>query len=250
MRNCQAPRPQPGQSGPKAYRSLTHSLAAKPGVRSPDTTLGDWKCPSCGNTNFFDREVCNMRSCRTPRPEPGLDVPQVEAPGSQARGDASEMWQCLACGNMNFADRSVCNMRKCGTPRGELAAPEDLRPAAEGLSAHDAGIGAVHKVAQPALQRKGKGKQAKSGPSSSRGTEWQCPACDNVNFADRPFCNMRKCGAPRPLEPWTCEKCGNNNFANRETCNMRKCQAARPDVPPEVLRFLTSKGKGKGSAGK
>eukprot|EP00930_Biecheleria_cincta_P018413 TRINITY_DN14352_c0_g1_i1.p1 TRINITY_DN14352_c0_g1~~TRINITY_DN14352_c0_g1_i1.p1 ORF type:complete len:202 (+),score=25.08 TRINITY_DN14352_c0_g1_i1:138-743(+) len=193
----------------------------------------------CNNANFADREFCNMRNCGAPRPEAGLNVPQVSQPRA-----ASDMWTCLACGNMNFADRDVCNMRKCGTPRGEHAPPEGLRPIAD-----DAGSGAGHRVAQPAHQGKGKGHKGKLHPGGPRGEEWTCSACSNLNFADRPFCNMRRCGAPRILEAWICEKCGNSNFPDRDVCNMRKCQAMRTDVPPEVVRLLTSKGKGRGSVG-
>jgi len=68
-----------------------------------------------------------------------------------------------------------------------------------------------------------------------------------MNFADRAFCNMRKCGAARVLTDWVCA-CGNTNYADRMVCNMRKCGAPRKDVHPKVLEELSAKGLGKGTA--
>lgn len=30
--------------------------------------------------------------------------------------------------------------------------------------------------------------------------DWICPACSNVNYATRVVCNMRSCGAPKPVD--------------------------------------------------
>merc|ERR1712217_465237 len=65
-----------------------------------------WQCV-CGNMNFADREVCNMRSCGLPRP----------APATPLGGNLGAGWTCGQCGNKNFADRQVCNMRSCQAPR-------------------------------------------------------------------------------------------------------------------------------------
>lgn len=59
--------------------------------------------------------------------------------------------------------------------------------------------------------------------------EWTCKVCNNVNYAHRTFCNMRRCNAPRP--EWVCALCSNLNYAHRTHCNMRKCRAPRPPLP-------------------
>lgn len=37
-----------------------------------------------------------------------------------------------------------------------------------------------------------------AGPDGSYEGDWICPKCDNVNFAFRAVCNIKKCGAARP----------------------------------------------------
>jgi len=64
--------------------------------------------------------------------------------------------------------------------------------------------------------------------------DWDCPQCNELNFAARNVC--RKCNAPRPEHlgvggrpgDWVCFKCGDLNFASRTIC--RKC--GRPNSPP------------------
>lgn len=75
--------------------------------------------------------------------------------------------------------------------------------------------------------------------------EWVCPGCNNTNFAGRMFCNMRKCGLPRPgmhtvevkagalATPegsWKCLGCGNINYPTRTSCNARNCGRPREEV--------------------
>lgn len=67
--------------------------------------------------------------------------------------------------------------------------------------------------------------------------QWSCAKCGNMNFPNREFCNMRKCGAPKTAdEPWVCPGCGNENHGNRLFCNMRKCQLARPGLRASNLQ--------------
>ena len=33
---------------------------------------------------------------------------------------------------------------------------------------------------------------------AGRDNDWKCPNCNNINFAFRAVCNMRKCNTPRP----------------------------------------------------
>ena len=37
-----------------------------------------------------------------------------------------------------------------------------------------------------------------AGPDGVHEGDWICPKCENVNFAFRTTCNIKKCGAPRP----------------------------------------------------
>lgn len=122
-----------------------------------------WTCGKCGNHNYENRTVCNMRSCGTHRdfvPGPssayvgsgkGAAVMANEAMGEAHRGGApapGEGWTCDKCGNQNYDNRMYCNKRSCGAP----------------------------------------------GP-------WTCPLCQNKNFANRMSCNMKRCGAARPPPP-------------------------------------------------
>lgn len=79
------------------------------------------------------------------------------------------------------------------------------------------------------------GAPAAKAPRSDEGN-WTCTKCGNSNYANRLFCNMRKCGAPKTEEPWICPGCGNENFPNRMFCNMRKCQLARPGLTAQTIK--------------
>jgi len=109
-----------------------------------------------------------------------------------------------------------------------------------------AGLSVGFAAAQCYSGRKGVGEGPPARPQ--RQADWVCDQCQNLNFADRAFCNMRKCGAPRALTDWLCDSCGNSNYADRLVCNMRKCGAPRADVHPGALAELSVKGLGKGKA--
>ena len=63
-----------------------------------------WICGKCGNYNYGDHVVCNMRICRAPRD------PEV-------RQKLLGGWVCRGCGNYNYNRHQKCNMRICGLPR-------------------------------------------------------------------------------------------------------------------------------------
>mmetsp|Transcript_20910 Transcript_20910/g.43415 ORF Transcript_20910/g.43415 Transcript_20910/m.43415 type:complete len:230 (-) Transcript_20910:106-795(-) len=185
-------------------------------MKGPRTTPkeGDWTCQKCHNLNYADRMFCNMRKCNAPRP--------------------AQEWICVACGNNNFADRAFCNMRRCRAPR-----PGSQMTPMPGGALQQA-------MVQGALELS-TGDQSSLPSRPARMGDWICSHCGNLNFADRAFCNMRKCSAPRALTEWVCS-CGNANYADRLVCNMRKCGATRTDLHPTVLQELSMKGFGKGAA--
>ena len=74
-----------------------------------------------------------------------------------------------------------------------------------------------------------------------------CPACGNNNYANRTFCNMRRCNQPKPgtaallasdagrgglaeqpAGSWKCLACGNINWPQRTVCNKQECRQPRP----------------------
>uniref|UniRef100_A0A0E0QLD1 RanBP2-type domain-containing protein n=1 Tax=Oryza rufipogon TaxID=4529 RepID=A0A0E0QLD1_ORYRU len=81
---------------------------------------------------------------------------------------------------------------------------------------------------------------------AGRDNDWKCPNCNNINFAFRTVCNMRKCNTPRPENQgskpdgargpkpkmpegsWKCEKCNNINYPFRTKCNRPSCEAEKP----------------------
>ncbi|KAM6556196.1 hypothetical protein CsatB_003215 [Cannabis sativa] len=83
-------------------------------------------------------------------------------------------------------------------------------------------------------------RKRRGGPDGSYDGDWICPKCENVNFAFRTVCNIKKCGAARPLGPtnqsnagapegsWTCGKCGNVNYPFRTVCNRKECGTEKP----------------------
>lgn len=83
-------------------------------------------------------------------------------------------------------------------------------------------------------------------PPIIREGDWECPECQNINFAKRTECN--RCKVPRPLPnkkdrkpashlggppglfkegDWLCPKCRNVNFQKRNKCN--RCGESKPN---------------------
>mmetsp|Transcript_54391 Transcript_54391/g.156400 ORF Transcript_54391/g.156400 Transcript_54391/m.156400 type:complete len:265 (+) Transcript_54391:58-852(+) len=230
--------------------------------RMGGTRDGDWACSACGNVNFADRAVCNMRRCGASRQSELHLQPVLQ---DRFRQD----WQCTQCGNVNFGDRLTCNMRKCGAAREvvgissnqQVAVAWSQRPSATQGFAQTNHMQPMQHVRLPtgglllppsAAVSNAAGPQTSaigisSGIEAARGLvkgDWVC-SCGNLNFRNRAFCNMRRCELPRVLDQWLCQACNNTNFADRAVCNMRKCQAPRPDITPQVLEELLCKGRGK-----
>jgi len=87
-------------------------------------------------------------------------------------------------------------------------------------------------------------------PVNSRPGDWDCPQCNNLNYATRRQCN--RCGIDKPQElidqeeekrgngpvfkkgDWYCPDCKNLNFAKRVGCN--RCGAGRPEETMEDFK--------------
>ncbi|KAK9120910.1 hypothetical protein Syun_018527 [Stephania yunnanensis] len=82
-------------------------------------------------------------------------------------------------------------------------------------------------------------RKRRGGTNGMSQGDWICPKCDNINFAFRTSCNMKKCGTPRPSTgpqscsgapegSWTCSKCENFNYPFRTVCNRKGCGSEKP----------------------
>mmetsp|Transcript_12156 Transcript_12156/g.16792 ORF Transcript_12156/g.16792 Transcript_12156/m.16792 type:complete len:306 (+) Transcript_12156:259-1176(+) len=147
------------------------------GISAPEEDKPGWICPSCGNFNYDTRVVCNIRNCR--RPKPGANPHGAQ---SMANNQNRPGWSCPRCGNFNFDARSFCNMRRCRFPR-----PLTMGAGALGLDAGALGL-ALGAAALP-----------NGAAGNSEGIlGWTCPSCGNFNFDSRMNCNRRHCRLPRP----------------------------------------------------
>ena len=153
---------------------------------------GDWDCPKCQNNNFAFRTECNR--CGEARGAGGGRGPRQDdrRGGNQGyqsrdrqggrfeRNDRGQNnrnggdWDCPKCRNNNFAFRTECN--SCGLPK---SGGNDRRGGNDRYGGND---------------RRGgndRGRETKVYTDN----DWDCPQCNNSNFAFRQECN--RCQAPR-----------------------------------------------------
>ena len=158
-----------------------------------DRSGGDWECPKCRNSNFAFRTECNR--CGEPRGAGGGNdrgrrddrrggdrgyQSQDRQGGRFERNDRRQDnrgggdWDCPKCRNSNFAFRTECN--QCGLPR-----PGGARGGNDRGGRRD---------------DRGRGGNDRGGRGGTyNDNDWDCPKCNNSNFAFRTECN--RCGAPR-----------------------------------------------------
>ena len=188
-----------------------------------DSNDGDWDCPKCNNSNFARRTECNR--CGEPRGAGGgrrdggrgnFDRGSRDRRdggrgnfdrGSRDRRDggrrdggrgnfdrgsrdggatfAHNDWDCPKCNNSNFSFRRECN--RCGEPR-----------SGGGGDRRDGGRGNFDRGSRDGGRRdggRGNFDRGNRGRNDSNDGDWDCPKCNNSNFARRTECN--RCGEPR-----------------------------------------------------
>lgn len=234
---------------------------------------GDWTCPQCGNVNFGFRTVCNRGKCGAPRP---TNTPQrrgsaplpnnfEHAPPFYLGGVAAAPPPVQLGISSGYAPQlPLSGMRYDYGAPGSVAGPYNFLPAYGAPGS----LGGMGYSSGPAINGYGFGFRAspmpvvgpwseggatdnnasrkrRGGPDGASDGDWICPKCENVNFAFRTVCNMKKCGAPRPASgtnrsasgnqdssapegSWTCSKCNNLNYPFRTVCNRKGCGSEKP----------------------
>ena len=181
--------------------------------RRDDRSSGDWDCPKCNNSNFAFRTECNR--CGEPKGAGGgnnhrhrgdrrgndrgyqsrdRQGGRFERNDRGRRDDRSAGdWDCPKCNNSNFAFRTECN--RCGEPRGagggnSRGRRDDRRGNDRGYQNRDRQGGRFER------NDRGRGGNNRRGSGETyNDNDWDCPKCNNSNFAFRTECN--RCGEPR-----------------------------------------------------
>ncbi|XP_058104329.1 ranBP2-type zinc finger protein At1g67325-like [Magnolia sinica] len=234
---------------------------------------GDWTCPQCGNVNFGFRTVCNRGKCGAARPSTTTRMGSAPLPSNFEHappfyfgGIGAPQPLPLGISSGYGPPIPLSGIRYNYGPPASAAAPYGLL-SAYGPPGPLGGIGYGH---GPAMDGYGFGfrgsplpvpapwsevglpdnnasRKRRGGPDGLSEGDWICPKCDNVNFAFRTTCNMKKCGAARPTPgpnrsasgnkdssapegSWTCTKCSNLNYPFRTVCNRKGCGNEKPDV--------------------
>ncbi|WOL06098.1 hypothetical protein Cni_G14830 [Canna indica] len=241
---------------------------------------GDWTCPKCGNVNFSFRAVCNRGSCGAARPSasPSPRTGPAHFPGAFDRPVSSYYGGVGGPPPMHYgmsggygSPLPVHGLRyDYGPPAGAPGPYSLLSPYGPSgpMGVYGYGPGPIMDRFGghgPIMDRYGYGyrgspmpmsgpasgdlidnsalRKRRGGPDGLSEGDWICPKCDNVNFAFRMTCNMKKCGTPRPSPApnrsnkdssdvpegsWTCDKCKNLNYPFRNVCNRKGCGNEKP----------------------
>ncbi|XP_057981610.1 ranBP2-type zinc finger protein At1g67325-like [Malania oleifera] len=216
---------------------------------------GDWTCPKCGNVNFGFRTVCNRGKCGAPRP-PTTPTAPITSPYNPLPyyygGIGAVPPMPLGISSRYGPPVPLPGLRYDYGGPGSAHGPYGLM-----TTFPPANLGGMGYGSGPTINGYGYGFQGspwaggdipdnnasrkrRGGPDGLSEGDWVCPKCDNVNFAFRTTCNMKKCGAPRPSfgpnqsdsgvpeGSWTCSKCNNLNYPFRTICNRKGCGNQKP----------------------
>ncbi|PON60864.1 zinc finger protein [Parasponia andersonii] len=233
------------------------SFGSKRSRNEDSRSDGDWTCPECGNINFGFRMVCNRAKCGAPRP---LVLPTHSPMTNHYSNPAPFYFGGFGASPMPYG---------VSTRFGSPVPPAGLHYDYSAQGGHGTygpvptyppgGFGGMGYASPSAMNGYGFGfhgspwnggmnmipenpasRKRRGGPDGSHEGDWICPKCENVNFAFRTVCNIKKCGAARPSTgpnqsnagapegSWTCGKCGNLNYPFRTVCNRKECGTEKP----------------------
>ena len=151
------------------------------GDRDSHMRPGDWRCPKCKNHNYANKKVCNRTGCEEPKPRGGggrdRDSRSYRSSNSGGFRDSNMKpgdWRCPKCKNHNYANKKVCNRTGCeeSKPRGGGGRDRDSRG---------------HRSSNSDGFR----------DSNMKPGDWNCPKCNNHNYARRDVCN--RCDTRKPV---------------------------------------------------
>ncbi len=115
----------------------------------------------------------HRREGRKPRPMGEYRGRKDRSRNSRHSTVKSGDWICPKCKNHNFANKKVCNRTGCEQPKPKTSGRRDSRG---------------HKTS----------KSRGFDNSNMKPGDWNCPKCNNHNFAKRDVCN--RCDTRKPIE--------------------------------------------------
>jgi len=149
----------------------------------------DWNCPGCGDLQFARNSSC--RQCGTPKPA-GMGMPGMG--NATLNLDAvipaspQEVEQFLM---LNPVEEKAAVQFRSMDPRAQRLCINkgSLAGARDSTAAFIGRMASVKRIVNSGMSGGAQAMQAQGG-----GSQWQCPACGNANFAQAQQCSM--CGCP------------------------------------------------------
>ncbi|KAK9273352.1 hypothetical protein L1049_018161 [Liquidambar formosana] len=212
---------------------------------------GDWTCPKCGNMNFGFRSVCNRSKCGAPRPPATPSAPitsPYNPPPPFYFGGVGAPPPPMPLGvTGRYGPPVLYDYGVPGSAHGPYSLLSPFPPGnlggmgyGSGPAMNGYGFGFQGSPWAGGIPDNSASRKRRGGPDGLSEGDWICPKCDNVNFAFRNTCNLKKCGAARPSPgpnrtdsgipdgSWTCSKCDNLNYPFRTVCNRKGCGNEKP----------------------